>query len=675
MVRSRFVGILTAIVASFLCIPQASAEMGESPRSLEACTRLDYYTTEADGQIVLQVPDTLADAALSVQLLRKRHHILTGYPVDERRPALIPFPLGALREGKTVLTCRLVADGSIWAETKVPVVKRRPKANAVKVDRLTGALMVDDLPFFPFGFYCYSPVQPTLAVEEIVKGFNMMSPYQPNDPESLPERRKYMDRCAKLGMKVHYQLLSIAGGGGVYSADAKEAAQKRALLEAEVKAFRDHPALLAWYIADEPTGSNVSPKRLAKTRAAIKELDPYHPVTVVFMAPKAARLYADSMDVVMTDIYPIPHAPPAKTGEAVALLAREFAFEKPVWFVPQAFGGHEWWRREPTAQEERIMTYLPVIHGATGIQYFIRHGMNGFPKSTSTWAECGRLALELAELAPALFSEEPRPEVTCSPATVEAAAWQDRGMVTVLAANTQNVPVTMRIAFENDSLAGDAAVLFENRGIAVVNGVIEDMIDAYGTRAYQISVGPPPEEDLDVSPNNRVLNPSFEENPSVGTPAGCYANVGGGHGVTYFVDPRVARHGRHSLRVHTPAKGQGCDLSFFPFELKQNESFRISVWAKGKPLPKPPQMKRVLGFFDRLFGPRREREAPPRFTLTFTGGLDEAFTLTPEWREYGLSGTAGQDHRRASVHLAFGDPGTAWFDLLQVIVEPGKALE
>ena len=92
--------------------------------------------------------------------------------------------------------------------------------------------------FFPFGFYCYSPVHPLLPEEEVVKGFNMISPYQKILPETLNERKAYMDRCAQIGMKVHYNLLSVSGGGGVSSKteDLSED-EKRELLITEIKDF------------------------------------------------------------------------------------------------------------------------------------------------------------------------------------------------------------------------------------------------------------------------------------------------------------------------------------------------------------------------------------------------------------------------------------------------------
>jgi len=93
-------------------------------------------------------------------------------------------------------------------------------------------------------------------------------------------------------------------------------------------------------------------------------------------------------------------------GDAARQLSEAFKGKKPVWIVPQAFGGGEWWEREPTLQEIRAMTYQSIIRGARGIQFFVRQGLNLFPKSTATWNECGRMALEIAELTPWLLSDE-----------------------------------------------------------------------------------------------------------------------------------------------------------------------------------------------------------------------------------------------------------------------------
>ena len=64
-------------------------------------------------------------------------------------------------------------------------VTRLPQApNEVKIDNVTGGMVVDGKPFIPVGFYCYTNhtaddhPQPRLAAAEAQRGFNMMSPYQ-----------------------------------------------------------------------------------------------------------------------------------------------------------------------------------------------------------------------------------------------------------------------------------------------------------------------------------------------------------------------------------------------------------------------------------------------------------------------------------------------------------------
>ncbi len=124
-------------------------------------------------------------------------------------------------------------------------------------------MIVNRRQFYPFGFYCYSPVSPTLPEEEVVRGFNMISPYQTILPETLNERKAYMDRCAELGIKVHYNLISVSGGGGVNSkiGNLTDEEKKVRLIE-EIKTFMNHPALLAWYISDEPNGFKIPPVQL-----------------------------------------------------------------------------------------------------------------------------------------------------------------------------------------------------------------------------------------------------------------------------------------------------------------------------------------------------------------------------------------------------------------------------
>ena len=629
---------------------------------IEVIADRSFYTDEATGQLILTRKEPLTDADLRATILLGDRVLAEDVVPLRGRRLTVPFPLRDVPMGDSRITCLLEVAGEEMVRAEVVITRLKPQRNEVKIDRISGGLIVDGLPFFPFGFYCYSPVQPTLAEEEVTRGFNLMSPYQSNDPAGLEERRQYMDRCAELGMKVHYQLLRVAGGGGVSSADGgAEKKQKEEWLRAEVEAFRDHPALLAWYISDEPTGHNMPPEALEESYQIVRELDPHHPISIVFMAPNRAGEYAGGMDLVMTDPYPIPHGSPTAVAGAVDAITRVFEPAKPVWLVPQAFGGSEHWSREPTAQEQRVMTYLGIVRGATGMQYFIRHGLNGFPKSPVMWSACSQAALEVAALTPTLLSHEARPMVISSLESVVAAAWRDRGMITVIAVNVENRPQKVELEVQDLEFDGEAEVLFENRRIEVEaekpgflgrlfgkrgrSSEIEEMIDAYGIRIYRLPVGPFPEEELAIQPRNKILNPSIENNPSPSTPAGAYAGVGEGRGATYFADGRMARHGRTALRLHTPRQGEGVRLSPFSPEVIPGKTYRLSAWAKALSGDEVPVIKLAIGGVE--------------------GEGEKAFPLGDEWREYALDGRIGDGLRRTGVSVWLDGPGTAFVDLLQ----------
>ncbi|HUT25992.1 MAG TPA: hypothetical protein VM492_16775, partial [Sumerlaeia bacterium] len=231
-----------------LCFTSLSSAQTTEEAAFAVRPDRNYYTAEERGRLIVSVSEALAKTNLSAEVLTGGKRLGGPVAVTPGIVSLVDIPLTDLSAGENRVVCLLRAGGEVTAREQATIVKLPPKANEVKIDNVTGGLIVDGLPFFPFGFYCYSPVQPTLADEEIVKGFNMMSPYQDNNPKTIGERRAYMDRCAELGMKVHFQLLDVAGGGGVMASDPRKARDKRERLEKEIRAFRDHPALLAWYV-------------------------------------------------------------------------------------------------------------------------------------------------------------------------------------------------------------------------------------------------------------------------------------------------------------------------------------------------------------------------------------------------------------------------------------------
>jgi hypothetical protein len=631
-------------------------------------SRLSFYSFEKNGDFLLLVPPSLLQNNLAVSIRTGNETIASWNGRAGRNILRIPF---SLNFSPTVykVEARITVSGkpsvTYVATTSLIILSYKP--NEVKTDRLTGGLIVNRRQFFPFGFYCYSPVYPTLPEEEVVKGFNMISPYQKILPETINERKAYMDRCAELGMKVHYNLLSVSGGGGVGSQiEGISNEEKNVRLIAEIKTFMDHPALLGWYISDEPNGADISPEQIDAIYRTVKENDPWHPVSIVFMAPfLSSKKYINALDIVMADPYPLPDLPVKFVGEVTGQLKEEFNGKKPVWIVPQAFGGGELWSREPTLQEMRSMTWQSIIEGATGIQYFVRQGLNYFPKSSATWSECGRMAMEVAELTPWLLSDEETLPVFSSSQNIAVSSRIHNGQLIVMAVNKINEPVSTIIRIKGVNNA-KARLLFENRSLPVNGGVISDQLAPFGSQIYLINIKQ--DQPIITSLNTNLINDGdFEDVSSPGIPSACYTRPGGDRGATYFTDTREHFCGNHSLRIITPEEDKSVVIRFFPFFVRAGATYAISIWAKSDPEQKffvVPNQKN-----DRL----NSKKEMPQYAEVLFGEFGHArFVPESEWRRFVTFVTIPTDTLasfKTNLILKMPGQGVAWFDQIKVFEE------
>jgi hypothetical protein len=641
---------LLLLIYSQLVIPQTTDN-----EAFRIISRLSFYSFENSGEVLLHIPQNIIYRNISVSLSINGETSGSWKGIPGKRTIRIPVNLNQKPSDYRISAEVSVAGKPYKYEASSDLLILDYKPNEVKTDRLTGGLIVNRKQFFPFGFYCYSPVYKTLPEEEVVKGFNVISPYQKILPETFRDRKAYMDRCAELGMKVHYNLLSVSGGGGVSSKiDGLTDSRKRELLINEINAFKDHPALLAWYIADEPNGNKISPDSLIKIYKVIKEIDPWHPVSVVFMAPFLSSVkYSDAMDIVMADPYPVPELPVTMVGNVAGQLVKAFEGQKPVWLVPQAFGGGELWSREPTLQEIRSMTYQAIINGARGIQYFVRQGLNLFPKSTGTWSECGRMAVEIAELTPWLLSDEESAPVYSGSPDIITKSYIHEDCILILAVNKTNVPVRSIFTIPR-SFQGKAKVVFENRLININGGAFSDVISSYGSQAYLINIIPKKET---VKPwkENRLLDPGFEDISSPGIPSACYARGNGERGATYFLDSREHVEGYHSLRLITPVENGSAKMRFFPVSVRPGARYLVSVWAKSDTEQVPDKLK---------------KNKPKYFEISMGGYGITRFRLGSDWQQFVTFVTIPYFYdipSKTNLLLQMPSSGVAWFDMLQVV--------
>ncbi len=658
--------LITILLLPFPSSVQNLYSQGKGSPAFRLLTRYSFYSYEKSGEFLLHVPSNLRQTHLSVTVLSGTDSLCSWKGIADNSVIRMQF---ALKESQSVYPAEAIisisGNRAIQYRILTNITKLLYKINEVKTDRLTGAVIVNRKPQFPFGFYCYSPVSPTIQEEEIVRGFNMISPYQKIHPNTISERRAYMDRCAELGMKVHYSLITVSASTGPKADTISEVEKNRRLVN-EVKAFMNHPALLAWYISDEPNGYKIPPEILEKIYNTVKELDPWHPITMVFMAPfMASRQYASAFDIVMADPYPVPRTPVNMVGDLGKQLRDEFYGKQPQWMVIQQFGGGEWWEREPTIQESRSMTWQAIINGATGIQYFVRWGPNFFPKSTAAWNECGRMALEVAEMSPWLLSDEKANHVTSLSADIDVTSRLHNGKLAIFAVNKVNKPLSLNVSISG-IYGGTADVIFENRKLSLNNNTINDHLPAFGSQVYLIDLRKAAEESVSDK-KNLITDPGFETVSTPGIPTASYARAGTDKGSTYFTDTREYVSGSHSLRLHTPREGQGVALRFFPCRVSAGKSYIISLWARSEP------EQRFIAIYDTINQRYTNPQLKPQYAEISFGEFQTArFVPEERWKQFVTFVTIPSDTTatvRTNLSLSMPGQGVAWFDEIRVIEE------
>ncbi|MBL3657039.1 carbohydrate binding domain-containing protein [Fulvivirga sediminis] len=619
-------------------------------QSIEVFSRYNYYLPNNEMEVVAVFSENIEEHEYTMRLWRRDKPVnVNMLYADNRLEATLVEP--SFPFGIETLRYSIMKGNDMLKEGTVDVVLRSEKQNAVQIDRLTGGLIADGMPFFPFGFYCV-PVG-DLPEREVVHGMNLIGPYQDNQPEGLSERKAYMDRCAELGVKVQYSVNSLIGSGhnGAPGMDMSKE-NKIALLKSEIEAFRDHPALLSWYINDEPDGQGRPVAILEEAYEMIHQLDPYHPVSIVFMMPSRAAEFENTMDIAMTDPYPIPRAP-EEVLHNLNGYREAYQYKKSVWLVPQAFGGQEMWEREPTANELRVMTYMGLISGAKGIQYYIRGEGNINPQSVSAWSECSNMAVEVAQMSSFLLSADVAPSVKVNDERILTKVFKYQGDLLVIAVNEDNEPKSfdLEIAVDNSNYQEEAELWFENRSVTFEDNYIHDMIDAMSTRVYLIHQKAINDHDK-ISLRNLIVNPSFEEVASPGQPIGSnktYTDFSERDlGATVFTDPRVSVDGMFSLRVVTPKDRGGNKIRFLPMVVSKDNSYEVSVWAKAKPQMHMPSFSFNMDLMNQ----------------------HHSYQLTSEWKKYSFIFTAPLSSTNTILSLEMTNKGIGWFDVLQMTPTP-----
>jgi len=445
-------------------IAQVSRRTTEEAPADKLVAYLDrsFYTTEDKAGLYVDAP-----AGTAVQLTLKgaqRKETLS-------RSGLAQIDLSALAPGEYPIEVAVGQRRAGLVLKKLP-----PKANAVKIDRVHRIFLVNDKPFIPMG----SNVGVKHLKQQADLGFpgGWTNIHEAFTKEAQEKVRSVLDAAQKRGMKMlvwysNHKFINDHAGW------------ERELLEI-VETFKDHPAVLAWWVFDEPI-SNI--KWLKGLCESVNKADPYHPVFVNW-CDRGHGWTTDMGDVTgdvnCLDGYYI-NAYEYTPNEAFLMIGGHCAemtadARKRGNVVAYINGIHGWATaiREPSPEENRFVTYVSLIRGARMLLYY-----NWGPPANPALTESFRpLAGEMRTLAPIVANPEVKERVSCDNERIDYTAFQAKDGLTIIALNTDENEETA--TFRIKGAKGEALVLFEDRTQRIVDGALNDDFSPLERHVYQV---------------------------------------------------------------------------------------------------------------------------------------------------------------------------------------------
>jgi len=295
-------------------------------------------------------------------------------------------------------------------------------------------------------------------------------------------------------------------------------------------AHRDDPIIAGWMHGDEPDnaqslgsgkgyGPPIPPERIVAGYQQMKAADPSRPVVlnlgqgvawdgwhgrgVRTNHPEDYPEYLKGCDIASFDIYPATHSKPQVAGKlwyvarGVERLVKWTQGKKIVWNCIECTRiNHP--TQKPTPHQVRCEVWMSIIHGSTGLIYFVHEWQPRFNESAllsdaEMCAAVTRINRQIAELAPVLNAPTVPDGVAVrsshSEVPVATLAKRHGGSTYVFAVAMRQGATQAR--FRVPGVPGRCAVdvLGESRRVASRDGVFEDEFKSWDVHIYRISLG------------------------------------------------------------------------------------------------------------------------------------------------------------------------------------------
>ncbi len=120
-------------------------------QTVKVFSKYNYYTIEDDVTIIAELSSYLDRSEYLLSVFSGGDKQIAKEGLQKNNQLSVKIPLTSFDPGKTELQYTVSNKNKIIQKGSIDIVRLRPKANEVKIELQTGGLIVDGLPFFPFG--------------------------------------------------------------------------------------------------------------------------------------------------------------------------------------------------------------------------------------------------------------------------------------------------------------------------------------------------------------------------------------------------------------------------------------------------------------------------------------------------------------------------------------------
>jgi len=287
------------------------------------------------------------------------------------------FALPNVEDGPCPLVFRFENATDDLANAEIPFpLNVRCKPRRTTFDSL-GRMFIDGKPFMPLGFYTCSGFGTNITDRLLESGANVVLSYCTFGGlgNSVAEMHGNLARLNGLGIKTIFAVNSVYPGIQWSRTSFDGANGCDAVVNKVVKGLRDAPGLLAWYVNDELSFSDM----LVERRDRIAALDPDHPTFIEVYQPDVAPAYMRTTDVFGVACYPVGRNPPAETAMAMDVSEEHVAAfgcdGNPVWAIPQCHNSVAYGKEGSRAPTEDEMRSVALNFAGLGCKGFIFYNL------------------------------------------------------------------------------------------------------------------------------------------------------------------------------------------------------------------------------------------------------------------------------------------------------------